>query len=144
MFNSLDAELMAQRKFYRTKGADTRDEVNAGQARGPVRRNRWLVGQQEVIVAVPLPALFVGVGTHWLLLAVADGLDLAGTYAVLHERLLCRRCAPLAQGQVVLDGAAIVAIAFDADHPAAVLFDHRSRLGDGRLRSEERRVGKEC
>src|SRR5215470_305680 len=133
MFNSLDAELMAQRKFYRTKGADTRDEVNAGQARGPVRRNRWLVGQQEVIVAVPLPALFVGVGTHRLLFAVADGLDLAGTYAILHQSLLCRGCAALAQGQVVLDRPAFVAIAFNADHPAAVLLDHRSRSSDSRL-----------
>src|SRR5579864_1564970 len=60
--------------------------------------------------AVLLPAGLVRLGAERLFLAVADGLDPAGVHAGPNQRVLYRVRAPVSQSQVVLGGAAFVAM----------------------------------
>ncbi len=62
---------------------------------------------------VLLPASFVGFSAERLLLAVADGLDVAGAHATLSQRALDGARAVVAQSQVVLGGSAFVAVSLD-------------------------------
>src|ERR1039458_8634210 len=71
-----------------------------------------LLARREVHATVLLPAGLAGLCALRALLSVADGLQLVGGYAKLHQELLGRAVAPVAQAQVVLRRAALVAVAF--------------------------------
>src|SRR5580704_8552184 len=74
-----------------------------------------LLPRGEMRAAVLLPARFVLVGTLRTLLAVADGFQLFAGNAQLRQEFLSGGGAPVAEGQVVLGGAAVVAMALDGD-----------------------------
>src|SRR5580700_1744973 len=69
----------------------------------------------EVCAAVLLPAGFVVVGTLRAFLAVADGLQFIGRNSQLDQEVLGGSGALVAQSQVVLGRAALVAMALDGD-----------------------------
>src|SRR5579872_104077 len=83
-----------------------------------------LLPRGEVRAAVSLPALLVGLGADRTLLAVADGFQLIGRNTQLNQEVLSRRRAAIAQAQVVLGRASLVAVTFDRDHGAWELLDH--------------------
>src|ERR1035441_7888847 len=94
----------------------------------------------EMPTAVLLPASFVAFGAEGLFLAVADGLDPAGVHARRGQRVLHRAGALVAQSQVVLGRATLVAVSFNREiHIAVLTQELRVRLDRG-LRSEEHRV----
>ena len=69
----------------------------------------------ELSAAVLLPAGFVLLGAELLLLAVADDADAVGGDAGVDQRGLGGVGAVLAEGEVVLGRAAVVAVAADDD-----------------------------
>src|SRR5579862_8634186 len=69
----------------------------------------------EVRAAVLLPARLVMVGALRTFLAVADGLQLISGNAELREELLGGGGPPVAQSQVVLGRAALIAMPLDSD-----------------------------
>src|ERR1039458_2670864 len=71
-----------------------------------------LLARREVHTAVLLPAGLAGLCALRALLSVADGLQLVGGYAKLHQELLGGRGAPVRQAQVVPRRAALVPVAF--------------------------------
>src|SRR5262245_38571909 len=88
-----------------------------GRSQRKASRPAGLFYQHEVIVPVSLPAILVGLGADRFFLAVADGLQLACSYAALNQGLTGRIGTALAQGQVVHAGAALIAVALDLDFP---------------------------
>src|SRR5262249_20349433 len=95
----------------------------------PAFKVKSSVHQLEVVAAVPLPASLVRFGANGLFLAEADALELIGAYAVLSKPLQSGVGAPFAEGQVVFDGAALVAVPLDLDDPVGMRLD-----GCGRVR----------
>src|SRR5262245_49161209 len=79
------------------------------------RRLLHLPGHFEVVAPVAGPALLVGIRAHGDLLAVGDRLHAVRGHAQRDQVVVGRLGAPLAQRQVVLDGAALVAVALDRD-----------------------------
>ena len=81
------------------------------------RRRRYfdLPGDGEVRAAVPRPALLVGLLAERDLLAVRHRLQAGGVDAQRDQVVVGGLRAPLAQRQVVLDRAALVAVALDRD-----------------------------
>src|SRR5687768_15265118 len=75
----------------------------------------------DVRAPVLRPGLLVVAGRQRLLLAVADGLDAAVSDAQHRHHLLHRLGATLAEGEVVLAAAALVAVALDADARVALV-----------------------
>src|SRR5262245_60525764 len=67
------------------------------------------------------------------LLAVADGAKPIGRNTQRHEIRARGGRAPLAQRQIVLGSAALVAMTFDAHGPAAVSLEERCGLVEGAL-----------
>src|SRR5688572_12919990 len=80
-----------------------------------------LTGVLDVRAAVLRPGLLVVARRHRLFLAVADGLDAAVGDAQDGHHLLHRLGAPLAEREVVLPAAALVAVALDADAGVALV-----------------------
>ena len=76
---------------------------------------RLLRGDHEVAAAVLLPAGFVRLGAERRFLALADDRDAIGGDAKAHQVVLDGVGAALAKAEVVFGGAALVAVAFDAD-----------------------------
>src|SRR5271157_6372048 len=74
-----------------------------------------LLPGREVHVPVLLPARLVGLGANRPLLAVADGPQPVGRHPQLLQELLGATGAPVAEAEVVLRRAALVAIAFEHD-----------------------------
>src|SRR5207248_8886981 len=69
----------------------------------------------HVVPPVLAPAVLVMPLAAGLLLAVAHGPDARSVHTEVHQVLLRRVGAPLAEREVVLGGAALVAVSFDAD-----------------------------
>src|SRR3989441_271606 len=88
----------------------------------------------ELIVAVLRPGLLVVARVERPLFAVGHRLEATAVDAVAHEVLLGGRRAPVAEGEVVLVRAALVAVPGDADPEVRV------RLEDGHLLIEDRDV----
>src|SRR5579875_1689889 len=74
-----------------------------------------LVVHRKAGAAILRPALFGGLGAERLFFAVADHPDTAGRYALAYQHVLGRVGAVLAERQVVLVAAALVAVAADYD-----------------------------
>src|SRR5712671_7868529 len=88
--------------------------------------HRALLFIYEVAAAILLPTGFVGFGAERFLLAVADGLDAIATNSGLHEGILdCVRTVG-AESEVVLGGAALVAVSFDRDADIRMLLQELS------------------
>src|SRR5262245_57040306 len=83
-----------------------------------------LGGNDEVGAAVVRPRRLAVARVERELLAIADRPQPLGGDAEGDEVLADRQRPPLAQRQVVLGGAALVAVALDRDHPGRVLL-HR-------------------
>src|ERR1700741_413210 len=98
---------------------------------GPARR-LCLVQQGEVIAAVFLPAIFVGLSALRLLFTVTDGLERVRAHAALEQRLLGGVGTVFTQRQVELSGTTFITIAFNLDFPA-LLLDQLCSLGQGLL-----------
>src|SRR5207237_10246108 len=101
------------------------------------RRNRGEVG-----AAVLLPGVLVVSGGPRLLRAEADGEELRGFRTQLGEVAFGGVRAALAEGEVVLLGAALVAVAFDADLEIGVAGEHVADRREllARFRGQRRRV----
>src|SRR5690348_7634115 len=84
--------------------------------------------RDEVAAAVLLPAGFVGLHAEGLFLAEADGAEIGGRDAQVDEILLDGVGAAIAQSEVVLGGAAFVAVAFDDDLCIRITLEERSGL----------------
>jgi hypothetical protein len=78
---------------------------------GPNRFIDALVVQRKSRATILLPASLSGLCAEGLFLAVADNPDAAGSHAGVNQILLGRVGAILAESQVVLVGAALVAVA---------------------------------
>ena len=113
----LDAELL---DFGRTRMKDKTGRTRA-------RPAKTLVQQDEMIVAVLLPAIFRGFGTNRLLLAIADGLELVRIHAGLDQELLGCVGAVFTQRQVELGRTAVIAAAFNPYFPVRMLADGLGR-----------------
>src|SRR5262249_22800048 len=93
----------------------------------------WLVDQDKMIAAVFLPAIFIGLSTDPLLFALTDFAKRIRANSVLDERLTGGFGTVLAEREVVLGGAALVATAFNP-HLPVVLLDQLRGLGQRLLR----------
>ena len=87
---------------------------------GGGRPGTLLGGDEEVRAAVLLPAVFRLLGAEGALLAVGDGADPGRVDAERDQVLAGRVCAPVAEREVVLGRAAVVAVAFDQELRARV------------------------
>src|SRR5512134_1637859 len=74
-----------------------------------------LLAGHEVDAAVPLPAVLVGLGALRPLFAVTDRVQLVGRYSHLHEEFLAGGGTAVAETEVVLRGAAFVAVTLKSD-----------------------------
>src|SRR5437879_121569 len=79
----------------------------------------------EMPAAVLLPASLVALSAERLLFAVADRLDAAGVNSPRSQCVLHRRGTLVAQGQVVLSRAALVAGSLDGEVDAGMLVQKR-------------------
>src|SRR5207245_10972614 len=86
----------------------------------------------DLVAAILGPGLLVVAGIDGPLFAVRHRLDATRVDAVTQEVLLGRRGAPIAQGQVVLVGAALVAVSADADTQSRVRLQDRHLLVEHR------------
>ena len=86
-----------------------------------------------MIAPVLRPSLFGVRRIEWPLLAVADGADARRVDAEGHQVVLRRLRAAVAEGQVVLLGAALVAVAFDQKVVLRILFQPVGRRCQRRL-----------
>ncbi len=93
----------------------------------------WLAHHAEVSAPVPLPCRLVVSLNGRLALAEAHRVDARGGYAGIHQVLLDGVGATLAESEIVLLAAALVAVPFDHDDPPLrVLFGgHSIRLDRG-------------
>jgi hypothetical protein len=87
---------------------------------------RLLACRDEVAAAVLLPAAFIGFSAEGLFLAVADGAEIGGRNAQIDEVLLDGVGTAIAESEVVLGGAAFVAVAFDDDLCIRIALEERS------------------
>src|SRR6185369_15243911 len=103
-------------------------------AGAPLRSLHSRAGDERgVAVAVVLVGRVSGSGVDRLLLAVGDGRDASGLNAVADQELAHGVGAPRAEGEVVLAGAAFVAVALDAHlHRRVALQPFGLSLEDGR------------
>src|SRR5437660_3317114 len=92
-------------------------------------RKRDLLPRCEVDAPVFLPAGLVLFGALGTFLAVADGLQPVGGDAESSEELFGRTGAAVAQAEVVLGGAAFVAMAFDDDGGAGEIVEDSLERG---------------
>src|SRR5580700_2120813 len=99
----------------------TRDKLIETPVGREAQRKRPAIGLlhslagRQMRAAVLLPASFVRFGTLRALLAVADGLEVIGGDAQLDQKILGGSSATIAQREIVLGGAALIAVAFH-DH----------------------------
>src|SRR5260370_5117638 len=82
--------------------------------------------------AVLLPASLVALHAEGLLFAEADGAEAIGGNAQRNEVLLHGASATVAQAKVIFRGAALVAMTFDGDLEARIVFQEVGSLGKGR------------
>src|SRR5471030_412943 len=129
----------------------------SGRTLKPTNENagRWATGvvfvsgvpllQRGHAATVAGPGAFVGADDFRPFLAVADGLNAVGGQALRNQVLADGRRAALAQCEVVLTRAALVAMAFDGDLVVRVLLQPSSLLVQGRpaVGSDRRHVGVE-
>src|SRR5580692_706004 len=87
----------------------------------------------KMATAVLLPASFVAFCAERFLLAVADGLDPAGVDARRSQRVFHGTGALVAQGQVVIGRAALVAVSFNRQVDIGMLIEERHIGLDRRL-----------
>src|SRR5438477_10753805 len=90
--------------------------------------------QHEMTAPVLLPALLVGFGAEWLLLAITDGIDAAVVDAALSQSLFDSGRAFIAERQIVFRGAALVAVAFDRKSQVGMLLQKLRCLRQRSLR----------
>src|SRR5471030_1570796 len=112
----------------------------SGRTLKPTNENagRWATGvlfvsgvpllQRGHAATVAGPGAFVGTDNFRPFLAVADGLDAIGGQALRDQVLADGRRPALAEGEVVLARAALVAMAFDGDLVGRILFQPSSLL----------------
>src|SRR5438552_1684110 len=87
----------------------------------------------RVSPAVPLPAILVVVSADGPVFSVGDGRDPVGGHTEVHKEALGRGRAPVAQAQVVLLAAALVAMAFDGELDVRVRLQEVGVTGQGLL-----------
>src|SRR5438445_7428789 len=97
-----------------------RDESVACRTRSARPATSWLLlprlaRHREVIAAVARPAVLGRLLAERHFLAVGHGLEAVRRHPQGHQVVVGGLGAPLAQGEVVLDGAALVAVALDGD-----------------------------
>src|SRR5437660_1665608 len=98
------------------------------------QRSKLLFLIDEVGAAVLLPARFRRFGTNRLLLAEADGADAIRSHAGLGQRVLDGLRAVVTESDVVLGGAALVAVSLDREFDVGMLREPlRIGLGGGGL-----------
>ena len=117
----------------RSSGGPVRASIvgrSPGSARG--RSYFGLAGHGEVGAAVARPALLGGLLAERDLLAVGHGLQAVGGDAQRDQVVVGGLGAPLAEGQVVLDRAALVAVALDGDAQEVELLQGLGVLGQDR------------
>src|SRR5207247_488161 len=100
----------------------------------PVREGARSAGDREVCAPVLGPRLLRTRGVEESLLAVGDGPQARLRDAQAHQVFLGRPGPLLAQGEVVLGGAALVAMSFDRDLGLAVTLQPEGVLLQGRPR----------
>src|SRR5437899_790476 len=84
--------------------------------------------------AILRPRSFIVSGIEWALLTVADGADAIRIDAEGDDVFLRGVRAPIAEGKVVLLGAALVTVALDQHVVLRILFEPRCRRGERGLR----------
>src|SRR5579862_5636914 len=82
-----------------------------------------LLSGRQMRAAVLLPAILGRLGALRPLLAVANGFQAIGRDAQLHQEILGRRRAPVAQRQVILRRSPLVAMAFHHHREVRVLLE---------------------
>src|SRR5256885_14846577 len=82
---------------------------------------------------VLLPAGLIRLGAERLLFAVTDCLNAIGTYSRSNPRILDRAGTVIAERQIVLSCAALVAVSFDREIHARMLLQERNICLYGRL-----------
>src|SRR5580700_3147332 len=95
----------------------------------------WLLRGPQMRTTVLLPAIFARFGALRTLLTVADGLQTIRRDAQLHQEVLGRGCAAVAQRQVIFGRSAFVAVPFHHHREIRILledlFQQRCVLGEG-------------
>src|SRR5215217_1984291 len=94
--------------------------TKSGQALRMVDLLRLLGGHDEMGPAVLRPGFFTVPGVERELLAVAHDLDAIGGDSERYQVVACGDGSSFAEGQIVLGGAALVAVALDADLPGRI------------------------
>src|SRR5687768_3442782 len=119
--SSLRSVSILRRASSSSKSPALDGKAAASARSAPAAIDALLTRVLDVRAPVLRPGLLVVAGRHRLLLAVADGLDAAVSDAQHRHHLLHRLGATLAEGEVVLAAAALVAIALDADARVALV-----------------------
>src|SRR5262245_44378993 len=115
--------------------------VSAMTTTGPTAQRRGIPGacsrsvaNDEVAAPVLGPRGLVVTHGNRLLLAEADGRNAGGIHAEVDQVALGRLCTALAQREVVLLGAALVAVALDLDRHVALRLEERRVLAQSLAR----------
>src|SRR4051812_34736038 len=97
--------------------------------------------QHGMTAAVLLPAILGGFRAHRLFLAQSGGDDAAGVHSGRDQCVLHRGGAIVTQREVVLRGAAFVAVSLDLDLEVGAIVERLGVSGDGLLRIGANLVG---